>query len=302
MPTMQHTQPQLPIMGHLVLGYPSLAESIRTAEQYIAAGIAILEVQIPFSHPTADGPVITAACQAAIRQNVTLADCLQATRTLREKYPQQEIMVMSYLNPVYTYGFERLRQALGALSIRHLIIPDLPGLTPLPTPLRRGGRGARFQENLKVDGDERSNYSSDGKLSHPKNLNSARGQAPLSVGGGDGGGVAILAANTPTTRLNQLLAAGYDFFYLMSDFKITGSTFSLHPGLREMAARIKAYAPENRVGIGFGIETPEQIQMVLEVADYAIIGSALIRAQQEGRLEVYLENLKKAMAPATFHS
>ncbi len=58
-------------MSHLVLGYPSLQESIETAEQYIAAGYEILELQIPFSHPTADGPVITQACRAAVIDALT---------------------------------------------------------------------------------------------------------------------------------------------------------------------------------------------------------------------------------------
>jgi tryptophan synthase alpha subunit len=110
--------------------------------------------------------------------------------------------------------------------------------------------------------------------------------------------VPVLAANIPDTRLDQLIAAGYDFFYLMSDFKITGSTFSLHPRLREIAGRIKSGNSAARIGIGFGINTPEQIKAVLEVADYAIIGSALIVAQQEGRLENYLENIAHSTTPA----
>ena len=71
---------KMPVMAHLVLGYPTLAESIRTAGQYVQAGVEILELQIPFSHPTADGPVITAACQVANdvvgNENVAEADVL----------------------------------------------------------------------------------------------------------------------------------------------------------------------------------------------------------------------------------
>ena len=115
---------------------------------------------------------------------------------------------------------------------------------------------------------------------------------------GDPSLVPVLAANIPDNRLDQLIAAGYDFFYLMSDFKITGSTFSLHPRLREIARRIKSGNSAARIGIGFGINTPEQIGAVLEVADYAIIGSALIVAQQEGRLENYLENIVHSTTPA----
>jgi len=84
----------------------------------------------------------------------------------------------------------------------------------------------------------------------------------------------------------------------MSDFKITGSTFSLHPHLQAVIASIKQ-RPGNRVGIGFGISTPEQAQLVVKSADVAIIGSALIQAQQAGNLPGYLKNLRKTLASAT---
>ncbi|HOY05151.1 MAG TPA: tryptophan synthase subunit alpha [Saprospiraceae bacterium] len=235
------------VMGHLVLGYPTLAESIRTAEKYVEGGVAILELQIPFSHPTADGPVITAACQEAVeRQHVSLSDCLGALQTIRNKYPQQEIMVMSYVNRVYAYGLKKFTEAMENLQIHHLIIPDLPVDDP--------------HSSLII-------HHSSLKL------------------------VPVLAANVSDTRLEKLLAMGFDFFYLMSDFKITGSTFSLHPRLQRVIERIKQHSPDIRIGIGFGISTPEQARSVADAADVAIIGSALIQAQQKGVLEKYLQEM-----------
>lgn len=242
----------IPIMAHLVLGYPTLSESIRTAEAYIAAGVAILELQIPFSHPTADGPVITAACQRAVNdQRVSVTGCLAALRMLREKYPEQELMVMSYLNRIYAFGLKKFGLEMKALGIRRLIIPDLPVDAP-PMP-------ERWPDYL----------------------------------------VPVLAANISDDRLDRLLLRGFDFYYLMSDFKVTGSTFSLHPRLGQMIRRIRAANPAARAGIGFGIETPEQVRAVLAVADYAIIGSALLRAQMAGKLPQYLDQLKNAVHPAT---
>ncbi len=249
---------KIPVMGHLVIGYPTLAESIHTAGLYAQAGIEILELQIPFSHPTADGPVITAACREAVEnQQVSLADCLAAIRTIRKQYPEQEIMVMSYINRVFAYGMEKFMREMTALGVRHLIIPDLP--VDLP--------GFKNQDNP-----------------YPKF-------------------VPVLAANVSTNRLKKLLDLGFDFFYLMSDFKITGSTFSLHPRLEQVIATIKqyqdGYPTARRVGVGFGISTPEQAVLVAEAADVAIIGSALIQAQNAGELPVYLESLQKALAITT---
>ena len=250
---------KLPLMAHLVLGFPTMAESLRSAETYIRAGVQVLELQIPFSHPTADGPVITAACRAAVQQGVTVTDCLEAVRDLRRRFPAQEIMVMSYLNRIYSYGFQKFADEMSALEIRHLIIPDLP-VTSLAA-------GCLTRPDLQL--------------------------------------VPVLAANISNARLEKLLDAGFDFFYLMSDFKITGSTFSLHPRLKEVIAWIREPRSSGgahslpRIGIGFGISTPEQARLVAAEADLAIIGSALIQAQQDNRLETYLETLKIAFAPAT---
>lgn len=256
-------------MAHLVLGYPTLEKSIRTAETYIAAGVEILELQIPFSHPTADGPVITAACRLAVeQQRVTVPDCLAAIRRLRDRYPAQEIMVMSYVNRVFVYGFERFQQEMRNLGIRHLIIPDLPVDAPVP-----------------------------GVQEHSHEVKPLPFTGVLLPGGAVL--VPVLAANVTDSRLEQLLKAGYDFFYLMSDFKITGSTFSLHPRLEQLVARIRSANPAARVGIGFGIDTPAQVKAVLALADYAIVGSALIREKEKGGLDHYLEYLKNAIRPAT---
>lgn len=246
----------IPIMAHLVLGYPTLEQSIRTAETYIEAGCAMLELQIPFSHPTADGSVITRACRVAVEeQQVRVGDCLAAIQVLRQRYPEQEMMVMTYLNRMYTYGLESFYEALQTLGIRHLIVPDLPVQSQKEGPLRE----------LDATG-----------LAYGVKL------------------VPVLAANVSVARLEQLLAAGYDCFYLMSDFKITGSRFSLHPRLIDITRRIRQRQPAARVGIGFGIQTPEQVRAVLEVADCAIIGSALIEAQETGSLENYFRNIGPA--------
>ena len=233
-------------MSHLVLGYPSLQESIETAEQYIAAGYEILELQIPFSHPTADGPVITQACRAAVEDSkVTVDDCLAAIADLRARFPQQEMIVMTYLNRIFTFGLSPFCTQLKTIGIRHIIVPDLPVDSP------------------------------------PAAIIQAQG---IQL-------VPVLAANIDMLRLDQFLQMGFDFFYLMSDFKITGSTFSLHPRLEAVIARIRAANPAARVGIGFGIGSAEQVRLVTAKADYAIIGSALIKAKMEGRLSAVMQEL-----------
>ena len=283
------TLEKMPVMAHLVLGYPNLEESLRTAEIYIRAGVQVLELQIPFSHPTADGPVITEACREAVRQGVTVQDCIEAIRHLREQFPEQEIVVMSYLNRIYSFGFQKFMEEMEGLGIRHLIVPDLPvgdffaqQLTSRVIPSEaRNLRKMPNEKGTQIPRFARNDTKTEVKL------------------------VPVLAANVSDIRLENLLGMGFDFFYLMSDFKITGSTFSLHPRLKRLIAKIKSGGDSKsppdlpRVGIGFGISSPEQARLVTEEADLAIIGSALIQAQREGRLNKYLAELKNAFAAAT---
>jgi tryptophan synthase alpha chain len=65
------------LMTHIVLGYPSFEDSFRLVEAMVAAGVDLMELQIPFSEPTADGPVIVHANQSALERGATVKDCLK---------------------------------------------------------------------------------------------------------------------------------------------------------------------------------------------------------------------------------
>ncbi|MCB9201885.1 MAG: tryptophan synthase subunit alpha [Flavobacteriales bacterium] len=128
------------IMGHLVIGYPTLEKSLETAFTYIENGIEILELQIPFSDPTADGEVITLANKTAIQNEVSLEDSLLFIKRIKEKFPTQEIYVMTYLNKIITQNWESVEQRFVDLGITQLIIPDLPFDSPETAELEKNGR------------------------------------------------------------------------------------------------------------------------------------------------------------------
>ena len=66
---------KLMLMSHIVIGYPSLEESLRLVEVMVDAGVDLVELQIPFSEPIADGPVIAQANQSALARGITVAKC-----------------------------------------------------------------------------------------------------------------------------------------------------------------------------------------------------------------------------------
>jgi tryptophan synthase alpha chain len=70
------TQKKILLMTHIVIGYPSLEESLRIIETMVDAGVDLMELQIPFSEPIADGPVILHANQMSLAGGIRLINVL----------------------------------------------------------------------------------------------------------------------------------------------------------------------------------------------------------------------------------
>lgn len=109
----------------VMLGYPTLADSIETIERIAALGVDGFEIGVPFSDPVADGPTIQHASQVALDNGVTVAVGLEAIRGLRARGVDQPMLLFSYLNPVLAYG-PQFAQDLAAAGADGLICPDLP--------------------------------------------------------------------------------------------------------------------------------------------------------------------------------
>jgi tryptophan synthase alpha chain len=113
------------LMTHIVLGYPSLAASRDIAHAMVDAGVDMMELQIPFSEPIADGPVILHANQRALAAGVTVEACLELGARLARELPIP-IVFMTYYNIVWMHGLERFARETRAAGLQGAIIPDLP--------------------------------------------------------------------------------------------------------------------------------------------------------------------------------
>ena len=119
---------RVPLMTHLVLGHPSLAESLEVAMTYAQAQVAYLEVQLPFSHPTADGQTITDANRAALRATPDWEVYWQGLAHLAQHVAPERLVVMTYANRIVGAqgGPAAFAARLAGLGLRQLIVPDLP--------------------------------------------------------------------------------------------------------------------------------------------------------------------------------
>jgi tryptophan synthase alpha chain len=110
-------------MPYMMGGYPTLEESLKIGEQYIAGGADLIELGIPFSDPLADGPAIHAAGTQALRAGATVEGVLGICKQMGTRIP---VVVMTYANIVMAQGAAAFAQRLVDAGAAGLIVPDLP--------------------------------------------------------------------------------------------------------------------------------------------------------------------------------
>jgi tryptophan synthase alpha chain len=91
----------------------------------VAAGVDLMELQIPFSEPTADGPTIVAANQKALDDGATVKRCLDFAEKASHTF-DIPFLIMTYYNILFRYGVKRFATMAARDGLRGAIVPDLP--------------------------------------------------------------------------------------------------------------------------------------------------------------------------------
>lgn len=113
-------------IAYLTIGYPSLDECERAADELIAGGADILELGVPFSDPFADGGIIRKAAYAALEQGVTLDDVIAFAKRIRSKHPETGLVLFSYYNVIFSKGLANFAAAVEDAQIDAVLAVDLP--------------------------------------------------------------------------------------------------------------------------------------------------------------------------------
>ena len=113
------------LIGYLTAGDPNPETSFAILRAACGAGLDILELGVPFSDPTADGPVIQEASQRALHAGMNLTKTLEMAARLRRE-SDIPIMLFGYYNPLFKYGLDRLAKAAHAAGVDGLLVVDLP--------------------------------------------------------------------------------------------------------------------------------------------------------------------------------
>jgi len=112
------------LIPFLTAGYPKLEDFIDVVAAVSDVG-DVVEIGVPFSDPMADGMTIQRSSYEAIQNGVSLRWILEQLTTSRDRI-KAPLVLMSYLNPLLAYGYEKLARDAIAAGVCGFIVPDLP--------------------------------------------------------------------------------------------------------------------------------------------------------------------------------
>ena len=218
----------------ITCGDPDLETTAAAVRAMAQNGADLIELGIPFSDPTAEGPVIQAANIRALSGGVDTDKIFDLVRDLRTDVTVPMVF-MTYANVVFSYGAERFISICREIGIDGLILPDIP-----------------FEEKEEFSSICRR-YEVD---------------------------LISLIAPTSANRIGMIAKEADGFIYLVSSLGVTGVRSKI---TTDLGAIVKVIRENTNVpcAIGFGISTPEQAKQMAEIADGAIVGSAIVRLLEQ---------------------
>lgn len=238
----------------ITCGDPDLETTAKIVREAVANGADLIELGIPFSDPTAEGPVIQGANIRALKGGVTTDKVFDLVRELR-KDVTVPMVFMTYSNVVFSYGADKFISTCKEIGINGLILPDLP-----------------YEEKEEF-------------LPQCKKY-----------------GVDLISLIAPTSenRIAMIAKEADGFIYLVSSLGVTGTRSEISTDLRSIVDVIRQNTSVP-CAIGFGISTPEQAKKMADIADGAIVGSAIIKIiEQYGKdapkyVGEYVKSMKDAV-------
>lgn len=242
------------LMTHVVVGYPNLRETEKIVTALAKNGSDFIELQIPFSDPTADGPTIATANEVARLQGITTKTCLEFAKKITQKFPKVNFFFMSYVNPILSFGLKKFVKAAKKVSIKGFIMPDLPVE-------EAGEMLSECQKNK---------------------LNFIFVVAP---------NTSAERLKKITKAANQY-CSDEGLIYCVARLGTTGIKTNFGKALKQYLSRIKRLS-KLPLAVGFGVSQKKDVADIKKAGgDIAVVGSAIIRAYKKNGLKA-VEKLVK---------
>ncbi len=113
-------------IAYVAAGDPGFDHSLQVMHSLVKAGADIIELGLPFSDPLADGIVNQMAADRALQAGMTTARSLELIRAFRETDQNTPIVLFTYLNPIFTYGFKKFQADAVEAGADGVLLLDLP--------------------------------------------------------------------------------------------------------------------------------------------------------------------------------
>ncbi|MDA1370098.1 MAG: tryptophan synthase subunit alpha [Proteobacteria bacterium] len=120
------------LIPYLVAGDPNLSSTLQLMHELVVRGADIIELGIPFSDPSSDGPVIQRGVERALAAGTSLQDVLKLVTAFRQQDNDTPIVLMGYLNPIEIMGYAHFVGAAKSAGVDGVLIVDMPPAESAP--------------------------------------------------------------------------------------------------------------------------------------------------------------------------
>ena len=269
------TQGRKALIPFVTAGFPFADVTPELMHAFVAGGADVIELGVPFSDPSADGPVIQKAGDKALAFGIGLTQVLDMVRLFRTQNTHTPVVLMGYANPV-----ERYNQTHGAPAA----IAGYAQTTGATSPFVCAAAAVGVDGVLIVDypPEECQDFAAELKA-HQMDL------------------IFLLAPTSTSERMAQVgqMASGYVYYVSLKG--VTGSGALDTDAVAAMLPRIRAHVSVP-VGVGFGIRDAATARTVGEAADAVVIGSKIIqlienqpRQQVASTAQTFLREIRNAL-------
>jgi len=238
------------LIPFVTAGFPFADVTPELMHAMVQGGADVIELGVPFSDPSADGPVIQKAGDKALAFGIGLAQVLAMVREFRTQNQTTPVVLMGYANPVERYNQIHATPENGATHA------DTAGAT---SPFVRDAAAVGVDGVLIVDypPEECEDFAAD-LQAHGLDL------------------IFLLAPTSTPERMAQVGRIATGYVYYVSLKGVTGSGALDTDAVEAMLPRIRAHVAVP-VGVGFGIRDAATAQAIGKVADAVVIGSKIIQ-------------------------
>jgi tryptophan synthase alpha chain len=232
------------LIPFVTAGYPYADVTPELMHGMVAGGADVIELGVPFSDPSADGPVIQKAGDKALAFGIGLVQVLAMVREFRKTDTSTPVVLMGYANPVERYDQKHATPGVASAFVKDAAAAGVDGVLIVDYPPEEC---EAFAADLRAHG--------------------------LDL-------IFLLAPTSTDARMAQVARVASGYVYYVSLKGVTGSGALDTDAVEAMLPRIRQHI-SIPVGVGFGIRDAATAKTISKVADAVVIGSKIIQILED---------------------